>query len=428
MFLFLPLHSIPSFTRHCKNHPFLPLCQYDPVILSVAVRVFNNTQAYRVVLILVIAFLFYKIAIYRQSYCQSVIISTIANLSFAQTTRQRIAAPPLFVESTAICQYLLFSLSFLKIYNMKQVIKPVLLCLSASMLVLFASAQIFDKTRGKNVQLLLNQKTYVYSFGKGAYTDRMTAAFNSYWKITPFEVKDISTGLPALEEDASVFGPTVVGLTVRDHATSMNNPFYVFGQAGTSGQFNGEGIVAAFPINGFHYEFDVRADNMYSRSLLRLPYMVYNLHDMLTYLKTNGDEKGYYKTIDAKNGRIAGKTLLIPSDLVTEWDVNPNTTALMKGKLEAGQKDMKPIMAAVLDEGDISFGGKYKVMKTEDIIKLEQGPDADKYTLFLPAIDNKKYIMVYDLKTKELLYYEHVNMGMRIKGKDFDKLNKAVGL
>lgn len=311
---------------------------------------------------------------------------------------------------------------------MKQFPKTSFLLLSTSLLLLSATAQIFDKTRGKNVQRLLGQKTYVYSFGKGDYADRLIAAFNSYWKITPFEVKDISTGLPALEEDASVFGPTVVGLTVRDHATSMNNPFYVFGQAGTSGQFNGEGIVAAFPINGFHYEFDVRAGNMYYRSLLRLPYLVYNLHDMLSYLKTNGDEKGYYKTIDAKNSRIAGKTLLIPSDLVTEWDVNPNTTALMKGKLEAGKKDMRPIMAAVLDEADISFGGKYKVMKTEDIVKLEQGPDADKYTLFLPAIDNKKYIMVYDLKTKELLYYDYANMGMKIKEKDFEKINKAAGL
>jgi hypothetical protein len=306
--------------------------------------------------------------------------------------------------------------------------KTVLVTALACLVALSINAQIFDKTRGKNVQRLYNQKTYVYSFGKGTYTDRMTAAFNSYWKITPFEFKDISLGLPTLEEESSVFGPAVVGLTVRDHATAMNNPFYIFGEAGTSGKLNGEGIVAAFPINGFHYEFDVRATNMYDRSLLRLPYMIYNLNDMLSYLKTNGDEKGYYKTVDAKNTRIAGKTLLIPSDLVTEWDVNPTTTALMKGKLEAGQKEMKPIMAAVLDEGDISFGGKYKVIKTEDILKLEQGPDADKYTLFLPAIDNKKYIMVYDLKTKELLYYEHVNMSMRIKGKDFDKLNNAAGL
>jgi hypothetical protein len=299
----------------------------------------------------------------------------------------------------------------------------------ASLITLSVQAQIFDKTRGKNVQKLYNQTTHVYTAGKGAYTDRLTAAFTSYWKITPFEYHDITNGLPSLESGSSVFMPAVVGLTVRDHATSMNNPFYVFGEAGSSGMVSGEAIVAAFPINGFHYEFDVKNEaNMYNRAMLRLPYIVYNLNDMLTYLKTNGDEKGYFKTIEAKNNRIAGKTMLIPEDITAEWDVNPNTTALMKGKMEAGRKEMKSIMAAVLNGDDVSFGGKYKVMKTEDIIKLEQSAEANKYTLFLPAIDNKKYILVYDLATKELLYYEDVNMSMRIKSKDFDKLNKAAGL
>lgn len=167
---------------------------------------------------------------------------------------------------------------------------------------------------------------------------------------------------------------------------------------------------------------------MYSRSLLRIPYMVHTLNDMLTYLKTNGNDNGYYKTIDAKTSRIAGKTLLIPSDLTKEWDVNPNITALMKANLEAGNKEMKSIMASVLDAGEISFAGKHKIMSAEEIMKLEQSEDAGKYVLFLPAIDNKKYMMVYDLKTKELLYFETVTMGMRIKGKDFEKLNKAAGL
>jgi hypothetical protein len=298
--------------------------------------------------------------------------------------------------------------------------------------VLFAgslSAQIFDKTKGKNVKKLYNQNTTVYTYGTGAYTDRIKNAFTSYWKVTTFDFKDIAGGLPSMESESTVFMPAIVGLTVRDHATSMNNPFFIYGEAGSSGMVNGEGIIAAFPINGFHYEFDVTSSaNMYTRSLLRLPYIIYNLNDMVSYLKTNGDDNGYYKTIDAKNTRIAGKTLLIPSDLTKEWDVNPNTTALMKGSIKAGQKEMKSIMAAVLDEASISYNGKYKVMSNEEIMKLEQSADADKYALFLPAIDNKKYIMVYDLKTKELLYYEHTAMGMRIKEKDFDKLNKAAGL
>jgi hypothetical protein len=291
-----------------------------------------------------------------------------------------------------------------------------------------SGAQIFDKTKGKNVQKLLAQTTTVYTFDTGAYTNRLKGAFTDYWKITPFAFRDIKNGVWSIESQSPVFMPVVVGLTIRDHETAMNNPFYVYAAAGSSGMVSGEAIVAAFPINGFHYEFDVLAKNMYHRSLLRLPYMVYNLNDMLTYLKTNGNDNGYLKSIDEKSKRIAAKTLLIPTELTMEWDVNPNTTALMKANLDAGKKQMKAIMAAVLETGAISYAGKYKIMSAADILKLEQGADADKYALFLPAIDNKKYIMVYDLKTKELLYYETVTMGMRIKDKDFDKLNKAVGL
>ena len=67
-------------------------------------------------------------------------------------------------------------------------------------------------------------------------------------------------------------------------------------------------------------------------------------------------------------------------------------------------------------------------MTDTEIMKLEQSPDADKYTLFLPALDQQKFLMVYDLKTKELLYFDMVIMSMKIKGKDFEKLNKAAGL
>jgi hypothetical protein len=290
-------------------------------------------------------------------------------------------------------------------------------------------AQIFDKNKGKNVQKLIAKTTHVYTYGKAAYTERLKISFNNYWNVSAFEFHDISGGLPSMDDESAVFMPAVVSLTVRDNETAMNSPFFVYGEAGKSGMVSGEAIVAAFPVNAFHYEFDVlNENNMYSRSLLRLPYMVYCLNDMLTYIKNNGSDNGYFKTIDKKTERIAGKTMIIPADLTSEWDVNPNTTALMKNRMEAGRKPMKAIMAKVLDESDISFNGKYKIMKTEDIIKLEQTTEADKYTLFLPAISNSKYVMVFDLKTKELLYYDKVVMGMRVKDKDFDKLNKAAGL
>lgn len=288
--------------------------------------------------------------------------------------------------------------------------------------------QFFDKNTGKNVMKVIESPVIVHNTQSKLFNERLQKAFTDYWKVSPFQMLEGPGAKPVSATGTyAAFMPAVVGLTVRGHETSMNNPFFIYGESSAGGNVIGEGIIGVFPINGFHYEFDPKASGYYDRALLRIPYMVYNLNDMLQYLKDKGKDNGFEDYITAKNSRLANKTLLIPQDLVSEWDVNPATTAMMKGRIEAGQKDMKAIKAAILDEGDITYSGKYKVMSAEEIMKLESGTDASKYAVFLPAIDNHKYLMAFDLATKELLYFEKVNMGMRIKSKDFDKMNKAIG-
>ncbi|GAB4092838.1 hypothetical protein [Flaviaesturariibacter terrae] len=299
---------------------------------------------------------------------------------------------------------------------------------AAFFLSLGAGAQILDKTKGKNVLKLLNQPTHVYTWGSGPYDTRLRAAFASYWNVTPVVFHDVSRSYPSLTSESTVFAPVVLGLTVRGHETSMNNPFFVLASAGSSGNVDGDAIVTAFPINGFHYEFDVTSDSMYHRSLLRLPYMVHTANEIVAHIKAGGSEKDYFKTVDSRNSRIAGKTMLIPAELLQEWDMNPNTTAFMKADLNAGRKPMRAIKMAIMEQGDITFAGKYKVLPAAEIMKLEQSAEAGQYTIFLPAIDNHRYLMVYDLATKDLLYYETSAMGYRVKSKDFDMLNKAAGL
>ena len=289
-------------------------------------------------------------------------------------------------------------------------------------------AQFFDRSRGKNVMKVVESKVIVHVTQSPAFNERMKKAFADYWKVSPYEMYDPSkTYERSSSESLAAFMPGIVGLTVRGHETSMNHPFFIYGEARKDGTVGDDVFIGVFPVNGFHYEFDPKAKYYFDRALLRIPYMVYNLNDMLVYLKNKESEKGYDDYVAAKTGRLAKKTLIIPKDLLTEWDVNPATTALMKGRVEAGQKDMKEIKAAILDEGDISYGGKFKVMSNEEILKLELSADASNYALFLPAINHHKYIMAFDMATKELLYFETVTMGMRIKGKDFDKLNKAIG-
>jgi hypothetical protein len=306
----------------------------------------------------------------------------------------------------------------------------ILICfsLSASAQIFNRSRGIFDKSNKKMVLQMIDKKTTVYVTGKSAYAQRMKKAFTDHWKVNPVQFAENNAKI-SIESNSGVFKPVIISaINGRGNETSQNYPFFVYGQADSDGGIIMETLVAAFPIT-FLYEFDVLSDtNLYHRSLLRLPYMVSALNDMLTFVKTNGDDKGYVEAVEARASKIGGKTLIIPSDLIKEWDVNPNTTALMKNDLSKGRKPMKQIMYNILEESAISYAGKYKIMSNEEIIKLETSTEADKYTIFLPAIDDKKYLEVYDLKTKELLYFEDITMSMKIKSKDFGKLNKAAGL
>lgn len=291
-----------------------------------------------------------------------------------------------------------------------------------------ASAQIFDKTKGKNVKLVLRSPVIVHATESKIYNERLATAFKNYWKVSPYELYSPIKDYEVDKNSAyAVFLPAIVGLEVRDHATTMNYPFYVYGEATSKGKAYGEAIICAFPINAVHYEFDAKAEHIYERAALRLPYIVYNLNDMVRWLSEKESTKDYIDSVQAKATRLVKKTLLIPNDVVNEWDVNPNATALFKNNLDAAKRKMTPIMHNILDEADISYGGKYKIMSAEEIMKLENSAEADKYALFLPAVDERKYMLAYDLKTKELLYYETTKASNKIKSKDFDRMNKVVG-
>ena len=230
--------------------------------------------------------------------------------------------------------------------------KKILLAVCILAITMNGYGQFFDKNTGKNVMKVIESPVIVHNTQSKAFNERMKTAFTDYWKVSPFQLLEGSGAAPVVQGSTyAAFMPAIVGLSVRGHETSMNNPFFIYGEASASGNINGEGIIGVFPVNGFHYEFDPKATNYYDRAMLRIPYIVYNLNDMLQYLKDKGKDNGFDDYIKSKNTRLAKKTLIIPSDLVTEWDVNPATTALMKGRIEAGQKDMKEIKAAVLDEG-----------------------------------------------------------------------------
>lgn len=290
------------------------------------------------------------------------------------------------------------------------------------------SRGIFDKKNKKMVQELLDKTTYTFLLGDEQFTTRLKDAFVNYWTVNKYQFIGDKMGVPLNHDFSAVFNPTIItAINGRGNTTTQSYPFLVYGKTDATGMLDMENVITAFPVN-LYYEFDVLNDkNMFQRSLLRLPYAVKNLNEMLLHIKSGADDKAYYEMIEKRSSQLANKTLIIPADLVKEWDVNPNLTALMSG-FDKGKKPMKKMMYNVLEANDISYKGKYKVMTDEEIIQLEKSGNAGDYCLFLPAIADKKYIMVYDLKTKDLLYYEDIMMSMKIKSKDFEKLNKAAGL
>lgn len=285
---------------------------------------------------------------------------------------------------------------------------------------------IFDKSNGKMVQQIVQHNTIVDIPCKGAYASRLKESFKKYWTVN--EVKFTDEGAKP-EPQSAIFKPYIVNyLSSQGNETGANFPYFMYGQTDKDGFIGFDQMIAVFPIT-IYYEFNVLSDtNMYNATLLRLPYMVNTLNEMVNYLKTHGNDKGFTDTIEARGSRIAGKTMIIPADVIKEWNANPNMTALMSNNMNKGRKPMKERMWNILDESDISFAGKFKIMTNEEIMKLENSPEAGQYTIFLPAVDDKKYLEVYDLKTKELLYFEDIKMSVKIKSKDFERINKVAGL
>ena len=304
-----------------------------------------------------------------------------------------------------------------------------------------SSAQVFIKEGEKNLKKMLSRTVSVETGFNEEYNRRMSKAFKDYWSVTPFisRYESDSAGKKVAESALkntdelftkfTYFKPQVISVENKNNfksttfvSSGIYRPYFIFGMNESYIEAKFEDMGVKFFVDAFYYEFDAtNTKNAFQRCLLRLPYMVYNLNDMLTYYKKNNSTKGYESYVDEKAKRIATKTLLIPKNLFTEYDVVPNSNALNT----TNQK--KTYFASILDIDKIGYSGKYLIKTADEIMKLEQSPEAGNYALFMPALDDKKYMMVYDLKTKELLYFESTNMSFKIKDKDFKKLNNAIG-
>ena len=113
-----------------------------------------------------------------------------------------------------------------------------------------------------------------------------------------------------------------------------------------------------------------------------------------------------------------------------EYDINKAILAQMSGGFGGkviGSK--KPVMQSILTEKDLAaYKGNYKILPFARIEELASSKDAANYALLNPLINDLKFMLVYTLDKKELIYIEKDFMSQRVKEKDIKELNKAAGL
>lgn len=81
-------------------------------------------------------------------------------------------------------------------------------------------------------------------------------------------------------------------------------------------------------------------------------------------------------------------------------------------------------MMSLIDSADLAgYGGKVKILPFKEIDQLAVSGEANKYALFSPLITDRKYVFVFDLETKQLIYADNALMSMQVNKKDIKKLN-----
>lgn len=291
------------------------------------------------------------------------------------------------------------------------------------------NAQIINVER-KNDQRNLTASTVLVPLHYGdSLNTRIREAFQKYWNATPFVVcskTDSVFRTADKKANFAEFNAGIISVYYHDNPSGQNYANFVLSLLNRDhGRIFEASLVS--PINAFHYEWT--ASNNFDRSFDRVDYMVYNMNDQMNLLKDDKFKiKDYEDYVNKKATRLAQKTLLVPKELMSPYNVTPNTVAMMtyNGGKAIGAKTV--INRTIVDlDAMASYRGKYKVMPFKDIEALSQSAMADKYALFIPTINDRKYVLVFDVKTKELIYTDAVKMSWEIKSKDMEAINKAAG-
>ncbi|MDB5251405.1 MAG: hypothetical protein JWP27_574, partial [Flaviaesturariibacter sp.] len=214
----------------------------------------------------------------------------------------------------------------------------------------------------------------------------------------------------------------------KERGTFANWAAYFLTPLDKKGKPDVELSMAWGPSNMFYYEWS--PESGLEHSYYRVDYIVRQVNDVLEYRRQNpkAGNRDFTAWIDAKARQLSSKTLLVPAELLEKYDIWKITRAQMESGVGKVYTSKKRIFKTLVDETDLSgFGGKTRILPYADIERLAQSPEASQYALFSPLVNDQKYIFVFDLATKEMLYVDSGLLSMEVTKKDIKELNAKAG-
>lgn len=302
------------------------------------------------------------------------------------------------------------------------------------------SAQIVEMAKEKYYEGTLNSTVIVVLKYSDSLNKRIKESFEKYWTVTPFVFadKDYKKEVKVAGKTYAVFDGSTARVVERDYSKPVPEdrgtfyawPGFYLVPLDKKNEGDVDLICVRGPVNSWYYEYSWTSFN-FENCYYRVPYIVKTMNDAIAFLKSpeKKTEKNYEKQVNTKSVVLKGRTLLVPQELLKEYDVNKAMVAQMSagmgGKIAASKK---PVMQSIITEADLkAYKGEYKVLPYAEIEKLGNSGEASKYALFSPIVNDYKFVKVYTLDNKELVYIEKDLVSQRVKEKDIKEMNSTIG-
>jgi hypothetical protein len=266
-------------------------------------------------------------------------------------------------------------------------------------------------TTTKRLNQFLENTLIVVGGGQEKFDSHLKSAFQKYWTITKFEFIPIEELNTKIANKSNSFFVPVVGVYGEHDVWYKIDPKEKFRELDQLVLINGgeksikeyhEGISIA--VEGINENFESNFLDME----MRLDYIVKSFNDLLILARDHELKEANEEFRQEKEKKVAvlkTKTLLIDENLT---------------KIKNSLKSI-PLDSELLK----SYPYKYKIVSHEEAVQIINS-DNKEYCYFFPSLSGAMHIEVYDVETKEPIYWGGTKVSRVIKEKQITELAEAI--